>query len=131
MKDERDIVREKLAKFVDELNEQTFPTSTISIELAQFVASAMQSFLEKKSKSLDAAFGLTPKRGAPGYKQLKFDTAKKMLQLELAGKSKKEIADEIPRFDERKLRRIAAEFEVETTSEEICKRLGSKVKKGE
>lgn len=121
--DDHLVIKEKLSRFVKDLKEQEFPTSTISIELAQFVASAMESYLDGKSKSLDIAFGLNPKRGAPGYKELKKATARKILDLKLEGKTQNQIADEIPRYDERELRRILDENIVEAIAGVLTERL--------
>lgn len=121
--------KEKLKQFVSELEEQSFPTSTVSIELAKFVAAAIKSYLEGESKSLDTAFGLDPKRGAPGFPDKRLDIAREILQMKLAGKSWKEITDEFATRtnndlrDERRLRRIVKEFEIITMAEEIYKRL--------
>jgi hypothetical protein len=124
---------EKLSKFVSELKALTFPSSNVSIELAQLVSTAIESYLKGESKSLDKAFGLTPKRGKPGAPKHRKVIATKILKKQLAGKSWKEIKNELDEDgqinksdfivpDERELRRIAKEFEVETWSEELIRR---------
>ena len=124
---------EKLSKFVSELKALTFPSSNVSIELAQLVSTAIESYLKGESKSLDKAFGLTPKRGKPGAPKQRKVIATKILKKQLAGKSWKEIINELKKErdpniidhivpDERELRRIAKEYQVVTWSEELIRR---------
>jgi len=60
-----DETRAKLQELVKQLRKLSFPSSPIDVEDAQFVASAFERYLTGKAKTLDAAFGLAPKRGAP------------------------------------------------------------------
>lgn len=122
----------KLKKFSSELKELTFPSSTISLELAEFVSTAIESFLKKDSKSLDEAFGLTPKKGAPGFPEQRKDTARKTDEMRLAGKSWLEVTDSLNsqnvNYDVREIRRIDKEFEVLTMRERLIKRFNDKDK---
>jgi len=125
--DEQD-TRAKLACFAQQLRELSFPTSTISIDLAEFVASALESYCTGGTKSLDASFGLTPKRGAPGDPTKREAIARKIFAMRLSEMSWKEIADAFSAqgsnvTDERTLRRIYDEFDVKIMREELCRRL--------
>jgi hypothetical protein len=117
--------REKLKEFASQLKRLSFPSSPISIELAKFVEVALENYLDKKAKSLDAAFGLNPKRGTKGYRRdFNRKRAEQIMRLRLDGKSWMDIAnnlggkDGIPK-DEREIRRIADEFMIEIMAEEI------------
>ena len=129
MNDDKTETREKLKRFVSELKSQEFPISTISIDLAKFVALALEDYLNGNKKSLDAAFGLTPNRGVPGYPKIRKDTARKILQMRIKGKSWKKIANELPGQDERNLRRYFKEFIDLVTAEELVRRLNENDKK--
>jgi hypothetical protein len=136
MDDDRLKIREKLASFAFDLKALTFPTSPIPIESAQFVASALESYLDGKSKSLDAAFGLTPKRGAPRKQEIKKLIAREFLKKELEGKPVQTILDELSeemsrlhQYDDREVRRIRKEYEVLTMSEELGRRRSESDKK--
>jgi hypothetical protein len=120
---------EKLARFVDELKKQSFPTSTISLNLAEFVSSAIERYLEGKTKSLDAAFGLTPKRGVPGFPRRRKDLAMEILKARLRGSSWKEISDKFPNHDERRLHRVYGEFKDQVFAQELIDRLNDSDKK--
>ncbi|MBN9123211.1 MAG: hypothetical protein BGO99_02065 [Nitrosospira sp. 56-18] len=129
MDEEKTKTLEKLAGFVDELKKQTFPTSTISADLAEFVSSAIEKYLEGKTKSLDAAFGLTPKRGVPGFPRRRKDLAMEILKMRLCGNSWTEISNKFLTHDERQLRRIYGEFREQVIAQELTDRLDNHDKK--
>jgi len=130
MNDAKTETREKLKLFVDELKVHEFNTSNISIELAEFVASAIESYLNGETKSLNVAFGLTPKRGAPGNPKYREDCARKTLQMKKEGKSWKEINKEFPRDNEGNLRKYLREFVTKLTTEDLTSRLNKNDKQG-
>lgn len=117
---------EKLDRFASQLRKLTFPTSPISIDLARFVAAAIDRCLHGDEKSLDAAFGLTAKRGAPRRQDDEHEKlARRVFTLrELDDKSWKEIVNTISEegwaiTDERTIRRIYDEFGVRLILEKI------------
>jgi hypothetical protein len=121
--------REKLADFGSHLRKLSFPTSPIPIDLARFVADAIESYLGSHSPSLDAAFGLTPKRGRPKKLEEHEAIARDMFHMRLANKSWKDICDAMVAkgskiTDERTLRRIEEESFIKLGSEELARRLG-------
>lgn len=123
-------VRDKLSQFAEELEGLSFPTSPISLELAGFVASSIRSYLSGDQKSLDAAFGLGKKRGAPGDQEKRRNIAKDVFLMKLEGNSWKQIADTLSEqgcdvSDERTLRRYLDEYLNDLMSEEVNKRLDS------
>lgn len=122
MDDKQSETIEKLQTLVRKLKAKRFSGSTIPFELAKFASSAIENYLDGDTKSLDAAFGLTPKRGAPGRPEYRLDCARKSLQMKLKGLSWKKIADEFPNDNERNIRRHYKEFKNQVMSEEIAKR---------
>lgn len=121
--------REKLADFARRLRKLSFPTSPIPIDLARFVAGAIESYLCGQHPSLDAAFGLTPKKGAPRTLQEHEAIARDIFLMRLANKSWKDICHAMAAkgckiTDERTLRRIDEEFSIKLGSEEVARRLG-------
>jgi hypothetical protein len=110
--------KEKLAEFVKQLRKLSFPSSPISIPLADYVATALESYLSNNEKSLDTAFGVNPKRGVPGFPRQREELARKAIGMKIAGNSWKEIADKLD-SDERKIRRVTDEFKTQILSEYI------------
>ncbi|WP_031437029.1 hypothetical protein [Methylobacter tundripaludum] len=117
--------KEKLETFASELRKLSFPTSPISIELTDFVATALEGYLENKTDSLDDAFGLNSGKKNAGYAhEFNRTRARRIIDLRFAGKTWNQVADElggkdgIP-SDEREIRRIADEFMIELMAEEI------------
>ncbi len=110
--------KEKLRLFTNQLKKLSFPSSPISIPLADFVITALESYLGDDIKSLDAAFGVNPKRGVPGFPRQREELARKVIGMKIAGNSWKEIADELG-GDERNIRRVADEFKVQILAEYI------------
>lgn len=107
--------KERLERFARQLRKLTFPTSPISIDLTRFVATAIEGYLRGDHKSLDAAFGLTAKRGAPRRQDDEHEKlARRVFTLrELEDKSWKEVMDELATednvLDERTIRGIFRE----------------------
>ena len=98
-----------------ELSRQSLPESTISIKLAKFAAAAIKKYLSGKCKSLDEAFGLNPKRGMPGYPEVRQRLAKITHLKRRTGKSYQTICDELEQagyknMDPGTLRRTYMEF---------------------
>lgn len=95
----------------------------------RFVARAIRVFLMGKGKiSLDAAFGLTSKRGAPGWPEVRFAMAEEIHRMRPAGSSWKDIAKALEKkgykdTDTGTLRRIYREFQTVLTSDELWKSL--------
>lgn len=121
--------REKLADFARRLRKLSFPTSPIPVDLTRFVAGAIESYLCGQYPSLDAAFGLTPKKGRPRKLQEHEAIARDIFLMRLANKPWKDITDAMVAkgskiTDERTLRRIDEEFFIKLGSEEIARRLG-------
>ena len=127
MKEQEDVLA-KLSDFADELDCLAFPSSPISLELASFVAGSIRDYLRGDQKSLDSAFGLSKKRGAPGNPEKRKEIAREVLLKRLDGKSWLEIANDFSMqghdvCDDRTLRKYYYEFFNELASEELCKRL--------
>ncbi len=70
-------IKQKFEQFVKELDELSFPTSPIDLELATWVASAFHLYLDGKAKTLDKAFGLKRGVGRPT------DPARKQIALKV------------------------------------------------
>ena len=94
----------------------------------QFVAHGINEFLKGKGKiSLDAAFGMTPKRGAPrnpSKVKTRLTLAQKIFALRLVGKSWYDIEKELENqgyqnIDARSLRRTYEEFKVRLLAKEL------------
>lgn len=116
--------RNKLEKFANQLRKLTFPTSPISIDLAKFVASALDRYLSDGEKSLDAAFGLTPRRGAPRRKDDEHEALARRVFAMRDEKSWQEIFDILSSegcavTDERTIERIYDNFRVRLLQEKI------------
>lgn len=126
-------VKGRLQQLVNELEELTFPSSPISMDLVKYTVESLKDYLSdnaKSAQSLDAAFGITKKRGAPGDPQKRRDIARTVFDMQLKGKPWREIADEISLrggdvTDERTLRRYLDEFTDELIAEVLCNRLNS------
>lgn len=89
--------RYKMKSLSKQLRTLTFPTSPISVDLAQFAADAFDSYLSGRSRTLDAAFGLKKKRGAPGWPKARRRMAAIVYELKKAKKSKSQIQAELQR----------------------------------
>lgn len=131
MNDQQKNIRGRLKEFAQQLKEQSFPESTVSVELAHFVSDAFTSYLEGEEKSLDAAFGLTLKRGAPGYPREREAIAKQIAAMQSNGKSWKEITETLTEqqaliTDKRELIRVIKEDEVAAFAHVLTERLNSK-----
>ena len=93
-----------------------------------FVAHGINEFLKGKGKiSLDVAFGVTPKRGAPrklSKVKTRLTLARKIFALRLAGKTWDDIAEKLENqgyqnIDTRSLRRTYEEFKVQLLAKEL------------
>lgn len=107
-----------LAELAQQLRKLKFPTSPVSVRLAQFAADSFNIYLEGKAQTLDEAFGLKPRRGAPGIPKRREAIARAAFKLRLAGESWKKIADELG-GDERTIREYYTEFKTNLLCEEI------------
>ena len=58
MNDSQEENKEKLKRFESQLKKLSFPSSPISIELASYVAGALEQYFNNETKSLCVAFGL-------------------------------------------------------------------------
>ena len=128
MNDSPEEIREKLSKFSAQLKKLTFPTSPISVDLAKFVSTSLDRYLDGDASTLDAAFSLKPKRGSPGDPAKRRAMAKKILELRLGGKSWNEVSEALTSgdaapLDEREIRRTYKEFKVQVMAEEVGRRL--------
>ena len=115
----------KLVKLAKQLRKLTVPTSPISVELAAWMASAIEAYVYKDSqiKTMDAALGLSPKRGAPGDPAKREKIAREIYPMKKAGTKWKPIASTIgaryPGFDQTvTIKRIWKEFFIKLASEE-------------
>lgn len=126
----------KFKIFAANLRRLSFPTSPISIDLAKFIASGLERYCDGNATSLDSAFGLTAKRGAPSNDGKREEIARQIFSMRLARKSWKQIAADLAAQDvgvndERTLRLYYREFLVMLMSEELCRRLGEDDPAGE
>ena len=117
--------KEKLIKLAKQLRKLTFPTSPVSIDLATWMASAIEAYVSKDSqiKTMDVALGLNPKRGAPGDPAKREKIAREIYPMKKAGTSWKKIASSIgaryPGNDETvTIKRIWEEFFIKLAGEE-------------
>jgi len=144
--------REKFARFAEQLRKLSFPSSPISVDLARFMADALEDYLAKcqeydrlicenpeSAKSdgvvvrpplptLDAAFGLAPKRGRPSDPNRNESIARHIFALRLEGKTWPEIVGIVndpfgPQRDESDIRKIYRAHRVTLMTEEISRRL--------
>jgi hypothetical protein len=117
--------REKLELFTEQLRRLKFPTSPISIELADYVAAAFESYLDGKVKTLETALGLNAGEGTKGYGAgFNRQRAKRVINARLEGKTWKRVCDELggkyglPN-DEKEIRLLADKFRAEILAEKI------------
>lgn len=118
--------RFKLKKLAKQLRKLSFPTSPISIELARYATDAIEKFLSGECKSLDAAFGVAPKRGAPGWPKERVKMAREIFKMRCAGKSWHDIERTL-KVERVTLRRIYSEFNVRLRSRELVRQLKSEM----
>jgi hypothetical protein len=104
--------RYQIKLFTKELRKLRFPTSPISVKLATFVADAFDRFLSGEANSLDEAFGVEKRPGAPK----RLSTAKqhrafskKILDMRMAGKTTYAIEEETG-VDQGAIRRTCKPF---------------------
>ena len=119
-----------LSEFVLALRQLKFPESTIPLDLANFVASAMQSYLDGKAESLDHAFGLIGKKGQQPYGDEHWlEIARNALAKRKQGMAWKAIADSLctegVNVNERDMRKAVKEYEASghRISDELLRRL--------
>ena len=86
----------------------------------KFIADAIDKFLSGEAKSLDAAFGVKPRRGAPNKHAEHMDIARPIYSLMRQGRSWKEIYNELDIKDDRAARRAIKECLNELMAEEIA-----------
>lgn len=121
--------RALLERVAEHLRRQTLPQPVegrvVPIAWAARAAEAIERYLAGETKSLDAAFGLTPRRGAPRTRQAtQEDIARKVFDLRYTGRSWKQVADKASEdewsvTDQRSLRRIWDDFAALVLSDEI------------
>lgn len=110
----RQETEEILQRLVDHLRKQKLPFAqekNVPLAWAAQAADAIDRYLAGKVNSLDAAFGLTPKRGAPSKDEKHIAIAREIVEMRLNGDSWIEIAQTFSTknnsvSDERTLRRI-------------------------
>jgi len=125
--DSKKAVERKLRMMSEQLRELSFPASTISLDLAAYVADAFDAYLQGRARSLDAAFGLTAKRGAPSTRLAEHKAiAAEILAMKREGKSWVDITEALQSCgisDERELRRLYVVHRVEVVSKAIVEGL--------
>jgi hypothetical protein len=121
--------RYKIKALSKQLHKLSFPTSPISVGLARFAADAFDKFLTGQSPTLDAAFGLSKKRGVPGWPKMRLKMAKDIYELKKDRNSwaevQKELASRYNDTDLGTLKRTYKEFRVHLMSKSISKLLKS------
>jgi hypothetical protein len=121
--------RYKIKALSKRLRKLSFPSSPIPLELATFAADAFDKFLTGQSPTLNAAFGLSKKRGAPGWPKTRLKMAKDIYKLRKEEKSwsevQKELASRYNDTDLGTLKRTYKEFVVHLMSKSVWKRLNS------
>lgn len=128
MNDDAADVKAKLAQFAEQLRKLSFPSSEISMDLVAFVTPAIDAYCTGHAKSLDASFGLTPTRGAPGNPGQQEEIASRIfLMREIERKKWGEVFDQLSKencsvVDERALRRIYKKHFVNLMSKELTRR---------
>ena len=122
-------IRGDLASFAGQLRKLSFPTSPIQVDLAMFVADALERYLHDGTPgiSLDAAFGLAPRRGRPPDIERTLEMATRIYALKLEGKSWMAITEAInsahgPQLGEREIRRIFETHQHTVRAEEMSRR---------
>jgi len=116
--------RYKIKALSKQLRTLTFPKSPISVNLATFAADAFDSFLAGHSPTLDAAFGIGKRRGAPGWPKARLKLAKEIHVLRIAGKSWSRVQDELERrgykgTDLSTIKRTYKEFRLHLMSKDL------------
>lgn len=127
MQDEKDprAELEQLAELLRSLSSsRSLHFSAPTIRLMTGAADAIARYLSGEAGSLDAAFGLTPKRGRPGKPDEHEGIARRIDDMREADMSWLDITDALSKegctvTDERTLRRIHLEFWVKLRTEEM------------
>lgn len=88
--------RFKLKALSKQLRKLSFPTSPVTISLARFAADAFDKYLTG-SCSLETAFGLGKKKGAPGRPKARLKLAKAVHALRKAGHSWNSVLNKLPK----------------------------------
>ncbi len=121
--------RYKIKQLSKQLRKLSLPTSPISVDLARFAADAFDKYLTGEYRTLDAAFGLSKKRGVPGWPKMRLKMAKDIYELRKAGKSwsevQKRLASRYTDTDPGTLKRTYKEFRVHLMRKSVSKRLKS------
>ncbi len=116
--------RYKLKTLPKQLRRLSFPTSPVDIALARFAAAAFDKYLEGTC-SLESAFGLGGKRGAPGWPKARLKLAKAVYALRMAGHSWKSVMEHtvnqgFGETDLGNIQRTYREFKVHLMSRDIA-----------
>lgn len=124
--------RERLRKLAAQLRELQHPDTVDAdadgwvelrlVDAASWAADAIDRFLNGEEPSLDAAFGVAPRRGVKGNPLARWRLALKVEAMRRAGKSWKQIGDTLD-YDVRELQRIRDRFDVDLISLELGRRL--------
>src|SRR5207302_637279 len=99
--------------------------SPIPVKLAKFAAEAIEKYLSGKCKSLDAAFGLEKKSGAPGWPKKRVKMAREIYKMWRAGKTMHYIARELKKqgyndTERVTLKRILNEFKIRFMARDVA-----------
>lgn len=119
--------RYKIKELSKQLRKLSFPISPISVSLAKFAADAFDKYLTGQYRTLDAAFGLSKKRGTPGWPKMRLKMAEDIYNLRKDGKSwtkvQKELASRYNDTDLGTLKRTYKEFRIHLMSQSVLKLL--------
>jgi hypothetical protein len=121
--------RYKIKALSKQLRKLSFPTSPISVKLAMFAADAFDAFITGRSPTLDHAFGLSRKRGAPGWPKVRLQIAKEIYLLRKArtswAKIQKALESRYSDTDLGTLKRTYREFRIHLMSKSVGQLLKS------
>jgi hypothetical protein len=121
--------RHKIKQLSKQLRKLSFPTSPISVDLARFAADAFDRFLTGQARTLNEAFGLTRKRGVPGWPKVRLKMAKEIYELRKNrtswSKIQEYLASRYTDTDLGTLKRTYKEFRVHLMSKSVVNLLKS------
>ena len=121
--------RYKIKQLSKQLRKLSFPSSPIPVDLARFAADAFDKFLTGQARTLDKAFGLSRKRGVPGWPKVRLKMAKEIYELKTNrtswSKVQKRLASRYTDTDLGTLKRTWKEFQVHLMSKSVVNLLKS------